>query len=816
MSLKIEKVEDCIFEGLQTTQTINRNLLLNIIDCDQLQTVKYNEIYENEKQFLIALYNLLDKKGEIKVEYDYPKGWQYGRVYANKSMSLACVRRELRHRLCMDNYIDIDIENCHPVLLLQQLKQNKLDCPYLGEYVNNRDKHLTGLMNTFKIDRTEAKKNFLSIMYGGQPKYENEFSIQFKKELDRLTKIIMKFNPDLVKECKTKKIEKGKTGNLAGSFLSMYCQEMEKVVLLQMYNYLKINSIIDNNVVLCFDGCMIPKQILPELFLENMADYVLKNSGFVVKLVFKAFDQPLIIDIVDLVVNVEIPDKIVDIHSLYCTSLTGTDYDIANFFFQMNKNLFVCAQETPRPIWYMFEKGLWIRLEGVSTIRKYVESSLLEYYETEIAKLKKTDKKTKQSIVEYNSELINMIQSIVKNKIKKYKIMTDIVNQLTKFYKDDTFNDKIDSNPEIICFGEDLFDLKSCEWRKTLASDYCTLKCGVTKDELNDTNEDLIKKILLDIFTTEERMNYMINVFSMFLNGKNDAQTFNVWLGAGANGKSLIQDYFMYGFGDYFVDLPSTLITQKEGAPESASPQLCRARGRRCAFFTEPEEGTKANNSLLKKWSGGERITCRALYENPSLYNVFFKIIILCNTKFELQDVQDDSIPRRIVYANFKTKFDYEPKFAFQKLRVDEYKSADVIKTNKGSFMNMLINNYIRLSANNYKFPVPADMVNDQNDFINNNDEIKVFLKSEYTKTDNNEDYIQSKEMFTYFISYCKANNIKVNIKEKTFKDRVMKEIPFKERYQGSVNGKQLNLRSIFTNIKLNCDIDNEDDNLFI
>ena len=81
---------------------------------------------------------------------------------------------------------------------------------------------------------------------------------------------------------------------------------------------------------------------------------------------------------------------------------------------------------------------------------------------------------------------------------------------------------------------------------------------------------------------------------------------------------------------------------------------------------------------------------------------------------------------------------------------------------------------------------------------------VEKFFETKCTKTDNEIDYITSKKLFKYFMNYTRSNNMKINIKEKDFKERVMKELPYKERYQPRINGKKLNLSSVFTNIKIN------------
>lgn len=495
-------------------------------------------------------------------------------------------------------------------------------------------------------------------------------------------------------------------------------------------------------------------------------------------------------------------------------SYSMTDLDIAYVFYRIEKYILKCAQEEPKHIWYILDEGIWQRLEGTSKIRILISKDLVAVYRDHLNYL---HQKNLTVMTEIERNKLNGNIEIVNNiiiRLKTFNYVTTIIKQSVQFFKEDKFIEKLDNNPHIMCFGKNLFDLKTCAWRETLPNDYCSLKCGVDKNNINNKYVELLNKIFLDIFGTEERKEYMINCFSMFMNGDNSKQLFYVWCGKGANGKSVIQNYFKSSFGDYFCDLPSSLITEKEGKSGEANPELCRGRGKRIAFFAEPQENSKLNNSIIKKWSGGERISCRALYESPYQYDVLFKIIILCNTKFKLQDVNDDSIPRRCTYIDFKTKFDYNPQTSFQKLRNDKYGTSEHCEQIKGSFMFILLENYIRLKEKNFNFVMPVDMIKDKEEFINSQNEVKEFLKTECTKTDHETDYITAKELFRNFQDYAKMNNIKIYIKEKEFKERVMRELPFKERYQPTINGKKLNIFSLFTNIKLNVEeeINNLDD----
>lgn len=395
------------------------------------------------------------------------------------------------------------------------------------------------------------------------------------------------------------------------------------------------------------------------------------------------------------------------------------------------------------------------------------------------------------------------IEDIIK-KLKTYSSVTQLINQSILYFKDDDFIEKLDCNPNIICFGNYLFDLKDCKWRESLPCDMCSLKCGVAKDEVNNKDFHLIDEILSDIFINNEVKNFVINEMSLFLNGNNLRQLFYIWLGTGANGKSFLAKCLENSFGDYYTELPTESITGKEAKTTQATPFLANGKGRRIVVYSEPEEGSKLNNSIMKKLTGGESVLYRELYGDPRKYKPMFKPIILCNTNFELQQIRDKSIPRRLRYINFKTKFVDNPILDFQRKRNEDYMSEEFLNKIKGSFMWLLINNYVKLKETNFKFNMPQIIINDQSEFIDNNDDIKIFLNEYYETTDNNKEYISCKNLFEHYKTYCKQKGEQTKIREKVFKELVIEVYPYKDVYRYTdENGEKRKKRSIFTNIKL-------------
>ena len=102
-------------------ETINQDALNQLLNSDLLLKDSWSQngiTYENEKQQLTA-YKALFHNGNCATVVYKMTGCGFGRVYATKSLSLGSIRKEVRHTLAKDIYVDIDIENCHPMILHQ-------------------------------------------------------------------------------------------------------------------------------------------------------------------------------------------------------------------------------------------------------------------------------------------------------------------------------------------------------------------------------------------------------------------------------------------------------------------------------------------------------------------------------------------------------------------------------------------------------------------------------------------------------------------------------------------------------------------------
>ena len=294
-------------DKLKLIELINVDTLDSLINSSLLKQTFNNPCantsYDNERQQLIK-YKQLIQDGKASIQYKKAKDMQFGRVSPNKALGLFSIRREIRHTLARDNYVDIDIENCHPVLLLQILQANNIECKYLKQYVNKRDEKLDEVKQEYGVDRDKAKKMFIQLMYFGKfeswahdiistNKTPSKFISKFSDELQKIGAYIEEQNPVLSKQLKKRKKEQGiDKYNEKGTLVSYFLQEYENQILETIfYHCTNSGYISDNTAVLCADGLMISKKNYDVKLLDELHDVIKTKFGF--KLVFteKAMNQ---------------------------------------------------------------------------------------------------------------------------------------------------------------------------------------------------------------------------------------------------------------------------------------------------------------------------------------------------------------------------------------------------------------------------------------------------------------------------------------------------------------------------------------------
>jgi energy-coupling factor transporter ATP-binding protein EcfA2 len=239
---------------------------------------------------LVVLKNILnscDENGKLKVSYYRIEN--RGRLYAENGISYQTMIKEVRGALMKDKYIEVDMVNCQPTILLYLAKKENIEYSALSEYVNNREK----LLLNFK-DRSQGKDVYLSLTFGGYSNYANseiksEHAERYGKEILNIHMLICeKYKEDY--DNHTARIKKNKPIHLirSGFISSILCQIEDDILRIMRECLAK-----DDNLVNCFDALLLP-----------IRDYDIKKCekeietqyrGLNMKLKVKQYDNCLLI-----------------------------------------------------------------------------------------------------------------------------------------------------------------------------------------------------------------------------------------------------------------------------------------------------------------------------------------------------------------------------------------------------------------------------------------------------------------------------------------------------------------------------------------
>ena len=154
---EFDEVLKCKFCDCEFDHSYNdRCIILNeIVDKDKLQYILDNNDFDIEVNNLAKnYYDSLDELGKKRVSYKQ-KSNHKDRYYGMGSC-LSYLKKEMRNSIMPKNIKDIDMINCHPMILLNLCQKNDIVCNILKNYVENRDI----ILDSFGDDKKSVKKCF--------------------------------------------------------------------------------------------------------------------------------------------------------------------------------------------------------------------------------------------------------------------------------------------------------------------------------------------------------------------------------------------------------------------------------------------------------------------------------------------------------------------------------------------------------------------------------------------------------------------------------------------------------------------------------
>lgn len=341
-----------------------------------------------------------------------------------------------------------------------------------------------------------------------------------------------------------------------------------------------------------------------------------------------------------------------------------TEFDIANVLYQMYKSTYICVSLQGKGLWYVFKHHRWEADKGLS-LRKAVSTHLYTLYANQqlsiLAELQEYDAgDERQDKCKKKAAFIGKLMI----KLKKTADKNNIIREAMELFYDDKFITTVDTNRYLMGFKNGVVDFETKTFRDGYPQDYITKSTGINYIDYTSkrfgTAEKLIASKLIELmeqlFPNVNMNNYMWDHLASCTIGVIKNQTFNIYFGSGANGKSLLVDLMSAGFGEYKAIVPVSLVTDKQTAIGQSSSEIMKLKNIRYAVMQELSKNMKLNEGPMKAITSGDDMQGRSLYMDCETFKPQFNLVVCTNSMFEI-DTVDDGTWRRLRQCVFEAKF---------------------------------------------------------------------------------------------------------------------------------------------------------------
>ena len=634
------------------------------------QMIKYKESYNKKlKKFIVS--------------FHLPKH-KWGRSIPAYHTSLSVYHRPTRHSLCDGIYIDIDMVNAQPTIIIEICNHHNIQLPALKLYVDNPKHFREAIMKHHKVSKDTAKNLPICLMFGGsydgwlkehnithndnnkiqeiidiETQIKSVIEIVYRENKDTIEKAVLKQDPN-----KWKTIEEKKRGVMA-----MWSQSVERLLQETSISYLieekhfKIEEIVP-----CQDGFMILKELWYDGILADIQNVIKTKFNISLKYIQKPFDEAIEIPIYDQEKSF---GEWEDILSAKCLADR----------YKEEWDKFIILEEGQL---FIYKDNRWWNETDDKKRYKltlYISEDLYELLEMDL-----------QGAIELDEKELNKLLKRLRDMTSKGGAFNDIVRQLLPLVKQakDTFN----KQEYLLGFENGVVDLRTKEFRQYEYDDYMTISTkyeyqevdygreeydgetktyeidylktdedgsyeyDITEDQINIWTENRkLQDELINIFQTIQpditQLNLFLQILASGLDGRPYQKLF-LYNGQGGNGKGFTGAMMGKTLGDYYYQAPNGILKDAEKS-NTPSPDMYNCMGKRYINFKEV--GGAIRVAMLRNLTGGGDFTGRLLHSNPIQFKMMATFVMEFNNAPDLDGKPQASDYRRLTHIDFPVNF---------------------------------------------------------------------------------------------------------------------------------------------------------------
>jgi P4 family phage/plasmid primase-like protien len=432
-------------------------------------------------------------------------------------------------------------------------------------------------------------------------------------------------------------------------------------------------------------------------------------------------------------------------------------YHVAQIYYQNHPNKFIYSNKN----WYILNSNNIYNLMNdckdilFNDITQTIEKIIIE--QKDIMDLNDANYMGKSKILKSN------FKNIGNSTFKK-----GVIDALCGFYSKDDIEEKLNNNINLLAFDNKVFDIKTGEYRNIEPSDLISMTVGYTAPTCDDKYRKEVFDLMYSIFEDKEVIDYWFNTIGSGMFG-NKSESMFIHTGSGRNGKGVLGNILEKCMGSYYQQADSQLLTGESKSATNST--LANAKYSRMLVLSEPDDTDdktyKLKTSLVKSITGGDTITVRDLYKSNISFKPKFSVILQCNKKPDI-DKLDIAIEQRLKVIHYPFTFVENPTLETERkidtsLKDKCINNMDFIKC----FMQIILEYAYKNSKSNTT-PLPSKVKEQNEQYFDDNNPVKEFLRDSCEITKNVNDKVQCRELYNLYNS----NNYKT-LDEKKFSEHM-------------------------------------------
>jgi len=712
-------------------------------------------------------------------------------------MSIQGISRGIRHTLCRLYHYDIDIVNCHPVLMTNWCDKKGIKNEQLSVFNIHRKDRFRQVQEVMGWSKDEAKTYVLRLINGGG-------IIGLHNEMIALQLSVLDWFEPLVDELKTirehvgriyphlmaKAIKaKGKDYyNLHGTCLSYLLTNLENQVLNIM-----VNSCIRKKIKIAgtiYDGFQVYKEDISDVeeFMRYLEREIVEYSGYSLQVSEKIMDEGFII-----------PDDYIE-EEEQAKEEEKKQKEQKEELEKQRKELDKQRKEEAKEQEKQRKDEAKKQKEEIKK-RKEEENKLIREEKARQKELKKEKKEEEEeeddvpraeeylrlregeivydkrmmygyfyrpnsrlwcqfkSFDSLNEDMINALGLVTAKDVKNIGY---IVKQMIMNREDDLT--KFNMTPGVIAIGKtNIIDLRTLTVRLREKEDLCSFYLG---QEYNiDYDKKWVNCYMGELLKTDkqEYIDQVLELIGYIFTGENNLKIIIIMMGTGDNGKSLFIEVVKSIMEQYSTVANIKIFKKPKFESNTHEAHLYPLIGKRASFSSELAEEDEFNAPVMKNVSGNDPISIRNSGAELTIDTILKSVLVaITNCVPKTNDV---ALWNRLKFINFANTFEKSGQ-----------KEAE-IKSHKNDLFCAFLEGAYRYYQRNQKIDYCEEIVSFTQKQKDAKDSVIAFTEN-YDIEEQKDNKVYCKDVYQLYSEFCRSEFIKKDGKE-TFYTKFEKRYNF-------------------------------------